>query len=265
MAWIQGRLRVDFEGYGREIAFDHRQGDPQKPALLWLNGYRSNKSGEKVVHLKAWADANNYEMLAFDNSGLGESGGTFPEGRLGQWLEEAFEVVQMIENTKREVIIAGSSMGGWITLLLVNLLRERNSDITPVGLMLMAPAVDYTENIVMTRLNDEQKNDLATKGVVRLPSIYEADGYPIYAAYLEEAKQHLYFPLKMGVDLPMTIVHGTDDAAIPFSWGEKLYRECGRDDSVLVPVEGGDHRLSKPENLVVMIDALEALIARING
>lgn len=253
------RLSLDNTPYQRTIAVTHIKGSPAKPSLLWLNGYRSNQESEKVKSLRAWAKENNYEMFSFDYSGLGVSEGDFAKGNLTVWLEEAIAVAHLVTNKKKEIIIMGSSMGGWLSLLLERYLRKEGI-IAPIGLLLVAPAVDYTEHILLKRLTLKENKTLMEKGHIVLPSIYE-EGYIIYRHYLEDAKKHCYLPLKETFQCPVTIVHGTKDEAIPFTWGEKLYQTCRRDDTQFFAVEGGDHRLSSPEDLVVIKNALQDFLA----
>lgn len=249
---------TDKQTYQRTIAITHIKGDPLKPSLLWLNGYRSNQQSEKVKYLRKWAEKNGHEMFSFDYSGLGESGGDFARGNLTLWLEEAVAVARLITNKKKEIIIAGSSMGGWLALLLEKRLREEGS-IAPKGLLLIAPAVDYTEHILLNRLTSKEKKTLRERGYIVLPSPYE-ESYIVYWHYLEDAKKHCYLPLKEIFQCPVTIVHGTEDEAIPFSWGERFYRVCRREDTRFIAVEGGDHRLSAHKDLVVLEKALKELI-----
>src|SRR5262245_7450033 len=160
---------------GRSIVVRERKG--ANPGLFWLGGFKSDMKGTKAEALDHWAASVGRACVRFDYSGHGESGGKFTEGTIGRWLEESLAVYLRFAQGPQVVI--GSSMGGWLALLLARALCERKHTVPIVGMVLIAPAVDFTEELMWQQFSDAIKREIEKKGVWMRPSRYDEEPYPI--------------------------------------------------------------------------------------
>jgi pimeloyl-ACP methyl ester carboxylesterase len=160
-----------------------------KPGLFWLGGFKSDMKGTKAEALDAWAGAQGRACLRFDYSGHGESSGDFTQGALGQWLEESVAVFTKF--AKAPQVVIGSSMGGWLALLLARELRKRKGGATIAGMVLIAPAVDFTEELMWQQFPDATKREIETKGFWLRPSAYGEQPYPITKKLIEDGRKYL--------------------------------------------------------------------------
>src|SRR6185437_16003807 len=180
-------IEVGSGGGMRRIAVRARPGT--SPGLVWLGGFKSDMAGTKALALDAWAAERGRGCVRFDYSGHGESGGEFTDGTIGRWLEESVAVFDSFCEGPQVVI--GSSMGGWMALLLARAIAQRvHSRATLAGLVLIAPAPDFTEELMWKGFSAEAKHEIETKGVWLRPSAY-GDPYPITRALIEEGRNHL--------------------------------------------------------------------------
>ena len=161
-------LMVESRGYNREIAYHHIIG--KKPTLVWLGGYRSDMMGTKAEAIDQWARTNNYGSLRLEYSGHGQSGGEFTKGTISLWLEESLAVFDALKIKK--AILVGSSMGGWIALRMAQELYKQKQSERLHGMLLLAPAPDFTHELMMPHLSDEHKHQLETKGYMEEASEY---------------------------------------------------------------------------------------------
>ena len=223
------------------------------PSLFWLGGFKSDMKGTKAVALDAWAQSQGRGCLRFDYSGHGESSGDFKDGTIGQWLEESVEVYTKFAQGPQ--VIIGSSMGGWLALLLARALRGRNGVAPIAGMVLIAPAVDFTEELMWEQFSDAIKREIEDKGAWMRPSEYSEASYPITKTLIEEGRNHLLMGGLIETGCPVHILQGVQDPDVPWRHAQELVSHFARDDVVLTLIKDGDHRLSRPEDIERMIAA----------
>jgi len=235
------------------------KGQNKGPGLVWLGGFKSDMKGTKAEALDRWADEKGRACLRFDYSGHGESGGDFRDGTIGRWLEESLAVY--MEFAKGPQVLVGSSMGGWIALLLGARIRELKGpapqNTSLAGMVLIAPAVDFTEELMWKQFSPEMKRDIETKGEWIRPSEYSAEGYPITRALIEDGRKHLMLGGLIEPGCPVHILQGVQDPDVPWRHAVELVSRFSRDDVVLTLIKDGDHRLSRPEDIARLIAAVE--------
>jgi pimeloyl-ACP methyl ester carboxylesterase len=238
----------------RPIAVRQRPGGA--PGLFWLGGFKSDMRGTKAQALDAWAQQQGRALTRFDYSGHGQSGGSFADGTIGCWLAESLAVFETCCTGPHVVI--GSSMGGWMALLLVRELARRAA---PAGasiaaLVLIAPAVDFTEALMWRRFSPEIKRQIETKGSWERPSAYGEEPYPITRGLIEEGRHHLLLGGMIETGCPVRILQGVQDPDVPWQHAVDLTARLAQDDVVLTLVKDGDHRLSRPEDIERLLAAV---------
>jgi pimeloyl-ACP methyl ester carboxylesterase len=237
----------------RKIAVRERAG--AIPGLFWLSGFKSDMKGIKAEALDAWADQQGRAMVRFDYSGHGESGGAFTDGTIGRWLEESLAVFDAC--CRGPQIIIGSSMGGWLALLMSRALAQRPVlNATIAGLVLIAPAVDFTEELMWKQFPPDIKRAIEEKGGWTRPSAYADEPYLITRALIEEGRNHLLLGGMIEPGCPVRILQGVKDPDVPWQHAVELTARFARDDVVLTLVKDGDHRLSRPEDIERLIAAV---------
>jgi pimeloyl-ACP methyl ester carboxylesterase len=237
----------------RSIAVRLRPG--AAPGLFWLGGFRSDMQGIKAQALDAWGARNGRAVVRFDYSGHGESGGDFADGTIGRWLEEGLAVFDA--HCDGPQVVIGSSMGGWLALLLAReVARRESAAATIAGLVLIAPAIDFTEELMWKRFSPEARRDIEEKGVWARPSQYSAESYPITRKLIEEGRNHLLLGGMIETGCPVRILQGVQDPDVPWQHAVELTSRFARDDVVLTLVKDGDHRLSRPEDIERLIAAV---------
>jgi pimeloyl-ACP methyl ester carboxylesterase len=237
---------------GRRIAVRARTG--AAPGLFWLGGFNSDMKGTKALALDAWAAGQGRACVRFDYSGHGESGGAFIDGTIGRWLEESVAVFERF-CTGPQVAI-GSSMGGWMALLLARELAKcPGGRASLAGLVLIAPAPDFTEQLMWNGFSPEVKQEIETTGVWLRPSQY-GEPYPITRALIEEGRNHLLLGRAIDVGCPVRILQGAQDPDVPWQHAFALAHRLPADDVVLTMIQDGDHRLSRPQDIARMIAAV---------
>jgi pimeloyl-ACP methyl ester carboxylesterase len=225
------------------------------PGLFWLGGFKSDMQGTKAVALDDWAGENGRGCIRFDYSGHGESGGDFTAGTIGRWLEESAAVFEGF--AKGPQVLIGSSMGGWLALLLSREIKRRGAGAVSVaGLVLIAPAVDFTEELMWKRFSPEVKRQIETEGSWQRPSRYSEAAYPITRGLIEEGRKHLLLGGLIEPGCPVRILQGVKDPDVPWQHAVELSSRLARDDVVLTLVKDGDHRLSRPEDIERLIAAV---------
>jgi pimeloyl-ACP methyl ester carboxylesterase len=237
----------------RSIAARVRAG--AAPGLLWLGGFKSDMQGSKAQALDRWAEDRGRAMVRFDYSGHGESGGTFAEGTIGRWLEESLAVFGSL--CRGPQVVIGSSMGGWLALLLVRELARRGQPAAVAGLVLIAPAVDFTEELMWKRFPPEIRRQIEETGSWSRPSAYSAEPYPITRDLIEEGRHHLLLGGMIETGCPVRILQGVADPDVPWQHAVELTSRLARDDVVLTLVKDGDHRLSRAEDIERLIAVVE--------
>ncbi len=239
----------------RAIAVRRQNG--AAPGLFWLGGYKSDMAGTKALALADWAARKGRACVRFDYSGHGYSGGAFTDGTIGRWLEEALFVFDAC--CRGPQIAIGSSMGGWLALLLARSLRTRKEapPASLAGLVLIAPAVDFTEELMWKRFTPEIKHELAEKGVWARPSQYSDEPYLVTRQLIEDGRKHLLLGGMIETGCPVRILQGVQDPDVPWQHAKALVARFACDDVVLTLIKDGDHRLSRPEDIERLIRAVE--------
>ncbi len=237
----------------RKIAVRARGG--AEPGLFWLSGFNSDMKGTKAAALDQWAQAHSRACVRFDYSGHGESGGAFVDGTIGRWLEEALAVYDAF--CKGPQIVVGSSMGGWIALLLAReLLRREKTTAKLVGLVLIAPAPDFTEALMWKEFSPAIRRQIEQEGQWLRPSEY-GDPYPITRGLIEDGRKHLLLNGSIEVGCPVRIFQGRQDPDVPWQHAMTLVSHMPSDDVVLTMIQDGDHRLSRPQDIARILAAVE--------
>ena len=246
------------EGGKRRIAYRLADAAGSGPALLWLPGFLSDMASTKVLALAEWARGQGVPMLRFDYSGHGQSGGNLLEASIGDWLEEASATLDLL-GANRRVILVGSSMGGWIALLLARRLARKDSLGRLAGLVLIAPAWDMTERLMWHRLAPEMKATIEREGVYFEPSLY-GQTYPITKHLIEEGRSHLLGEGLLDLDLPVRILQGMCDPEVAWGHALDLVDLLCCDDVELTLIKDGDHRLSREQDLRRLEATVAALV-----
>jgi len=252
------RITVGTGAAAREIAVLREDGTPGRCGVLWLSGFKSDMAGTKAEELAAWARASERAVTRLDYSGHGLSGGDFEDGTISAWAEEALAVHRAF--CKEPTIVVGSSMGGWIALLLARALKRaaRPDDAPLAGMVLIAPAPDFTEELMWKHeFTDEIRDTIMTEGRYERPSDYDDSPYVITRKLIEDGRDNLLLGGAIETGCPVTILQGQRDDAVPWQHAVRLMECLALDDVVLTLVKDGDHRLSRPEDIARLIAAVE--------
>ena len=233
-----------------------------KCGFLWLGGYMSDMRGGKATALAHLAQARGRSAVRFDYSGHGASTGALAEGTIGKWLDEAEMVLRQVARGRR--ILVGSSMGGWIALLLYRrLLQEAPEEAARIrGLVLLAPATDMTEELMWKEFPPEAREELMARGRIEIPSRYGDAPYVITKELIEEGRKHLIFPEGMEVKCPVRILQGDADPDVPWRHALKTHKVLRGEDITCTLIKGGDHRLSDANAIMLLGETVEALAVR---
>lgn len=248
---------IFFDVEGTAIAVRLQRG--AQPGVVWLGGYKSDMRGTKAEALAGWAANRGGAFLRHDYSGHGESAGAFKDGIISKWLGQSLAVFRNYSEG-RQVLVA-SSMGAWIALRMVQELRKAG-DHRVAGLVLLAPAPDFTAELVEPVLNDAQRKDLGEKGYFEEPSDYSQEPYIYTRALIEDGRANLVMTGPIDTHCPVHILQGLADADVPPSHVLKLASLMPADDVTLSLVPDGDHRPSRPQDLDLLISAVEAMVER---
>jgi pimeloyl-ACP methyl ester carboxylesterase len=239
---------------GRRIAYHLTNGTG--PAVVFLGGFKSDMGGTKAVYLEAWAKAQGRAFLRFDYSGHGESSGAFTEGSIGEWAADAMEVIATL--TQGPQVLVGSSMGGWMALLVARAMPERVA-----GLVGIAAAPDFTEDSMWAGFDDAQRAALAQDGQIELPSEYADSPYVITEKLIRDGRAHLVLRDPLTLPFPTRFLQGTADEDVDVSVALRLLEHAQGDDMRLTLVKGADHRFSNPEQLNLIVKTIEKVLARV--
>jgi len=247
-------LEIGVGSERRAIAIREHGG--ARPGLFWLSGYKSDMNGTKAAALAQWAEQAGRAMVRFDYSGHGASGGVFTEGTIGRWLDEALAVFEAC--CRGPQILIGSSMGGWLALLMIRALRQLQpvNPASVAGLVLIAPAVDFTEELMWKRFPPAIKRELEENGFWARPSDYSPEPYLVTRRLIEEGRNHLLLGGMIETGCPVRILQGVEDPDVPWQHAVELVSRLASDDVVLTLVKDGDHRLSRPEDIERLIRAV---------
>lgn len=231
------------------------------PGIVWLGGYRSDMLGSKAVTLDEWAAQTGHAALRFDYSGHGESGGDFNDGTISRWLEESLAVYR--HYAKGPQILIGSSMGAWITLRMAQELIKSGEG--PAGIVLIAPAPDFTQRLIEPKLTEAQKTALIENGYFEEPSEYTPNPFVYTRGLIEDGRNNLVLNGIIETQCPVHILQGMQDEDVPYSHAMTLVEHLPVDDVTLTLIRDGDHRLSRPQDLDLLIRTVSALAERIRA
>jgi pimeloyl-ACP methyl ester carboxylesterase len=250
-------LTIESPAPARTIAVRAREGKSEAvgPGLFWLGGFKSDMKGTKAEALDRWAGQAGRACVRFDYSGHGESGGDFKDGTIGRWLEETIAVYAQFAQGPQ--VVVGSSMGGWLALLLAQALRQRKGAAPIAGMVLIAPAVDFTEELMWKNFSPATRREIEENGVWMRPSEYSEGPYPITKGLIEDGRRHLLLGGLIETGCPVHILQGVQDPDVPWRHAEGLVTRFARDDVVLTFIKDGDHRLSRPEDIERLIAAVK--------
>jgi pimeloyl-ACP methyl ester carboxylesterase len=254
-------LTVGEGAAAREIAYIARPAgsDTTGPTLVWLSGYRSNMSGSKAVELDRMAEETGLACIRLDYSGHGLSGGEFRDGTISRWLEEAMAVVQHLKPER--IIVVGSSMGGWIALRLAQELAAKSGAPKLQGMVLIAPAPDFTEVLIEPHLTEKEKASLAERGFFEEHSEYSPEPNIYTRALIEDGRDNRVLTGMIETGCPVHILQGMKDPDVPYTHAMTLIEHLPADDVVLTFIRDGDHRLSRPQDIERMLAAVKSFVS----
>ena len=243
----------------RPIAYRRREPAPAvSPGLVWLGGFKSDMESTKAQAIDDWAREHGRAFLRFDYSGHGASGGQFEDGTVSRWLEESLAVFRAL--TEGPQILVGSSMGGYLALLLARQLEPTRELDRLAGMVLIAPAVDFTEALIWERASKAARRTMMEKGRWKATSAYSAEPYVYTRALIEDGRKHLLLGGIVRSHCPTRILQGMRDADVPFRHALNLIEHMADESVTLTLVRDGEHRLSRPEDLALLLQAIEALV-----
>ena len=237
--------------YDRRIAY--HQIDGAGPGVVFLGGFKSDMEGTKAQHLQEWAESNGRAFLRFDYTGHGQSSGDFVDGCIGDWASDAMEAITQL--TDGPQILVGSSMGGWISLLVCRAMPEKVS-----GLVGIAAAPDFTEDSMWAGFDDNQRHMINENGQLDLPSEYSDEPYIITKKLIEDGRNQLVLRTPLPLPFPVRFLQGTADADVDLSVALKLLDHASGDNVRLTLLKGANHSFSSPECL----EMIEAAIVEVS-
>ena len=220
------------------------------PGLIFLGGFKSDMSGTKALWLHDWAKRHGRAFIRFDYRGHGRSSARFQDGCIGDWADDAAQVLTRLTNGPQ--ILIGSSMGGWIALLLARRFPERIA-----GLIGIAAAPDFTEDGIAARLTDAQRALMQADGQIAVPSQYDDEPYVLTRHLIEEGRNHLVLRSPLTLTCPVRLLHGTADPDVEPSVSQRLLDHIDCADARLTLIKDGDHRLSDPGALDLLGRTIE--------
>ena len=227
------------------------------PMLVWLCGFHSDMGGTKAAALHRWADGAGRAFLRFDYSGHGLSKGRFEDGAIGQWAAQSLAVVRQLSQGPQ--ILVGSSMGAWIALLVARALAGGGEEDRIAGMVLIAPAVDFTEKLMWARLPPEIRRQIEVDGLWHRSSAYSDTPYPITRALIEDGRANCLLDAPVRSYGPVHILQGMADSDVPWQHAMRLVECLASDPVVLTLVKGAGHRLSGPDDIARLIAAIDGL------
>ena len=256
------------------LAYNKLEG--KSPTIVFLSGFKSDMEGTKAIFLESICREIGQGFIRFDYSGHGKSGGKFEDGNIGQWKDDALQIID--ELTEGELVLVGSSMGGWL-MLLAALARPQLVN----ALLGIAAAPDFTEELIWQKFSTAEQEKLMREGKVMIANCYDdQEPYPITKNLIEEARPHLLLskvipaeergsassllgsPLRAGmtidINCPVTLIHGMNDEDVPYQTSIRLAEKLKNQDVKIQLVKNGDHRMSAPENLELLRAELLAIL-----
>ncbi len=248
-------LDVGSGGQARRIAYRATEGTGIP--VVWLGGFKSDMASTKAIAINDWCKAHGRPMVRMDYAGHGESSGDFRDGTFSIWAEDAVAVLTQV--VMQPAIIVGSSMGGWIAVLIAKRLMEQDKSGKIAGLVLIAPACDFTETLMWPQFPDAVKTQIMEQGVFNLPSAYLPDPTPITRALIEDGRKNCVFGKTFRVGCPVHILQGMQDPDVPFTHALTLVEHLPLDPVVVTMISDGNHRLSRAQDIERLIAAVAGM------
>lgn len=225
---------------GEKIAYKMNEG--HGPAIIWCGGLKSDMGGSKAVHLHDWAMRREQTFIRFDYFGHGQSSGNFTDGTISRWAKDVSFVRDKLAD--EPVILIGSSMGGWASMLSA-IWHPQNLK----GLVLINPAPDFTEKLTAAKWTEEQIKQLEDDGVVYEPSGYD-EPYAYSKTLMDDGRAHQILDATIPISCPIRILQGVDDPIVPWQHSHLILDNVTSQDVTYNLIKGGDHSLSRPQDLI---------------
>jgi len=232
----------------------HAKTEGRAPTVVFLGGFRSDMTGTKAIALEDWAHRTGRAYLRFDYFGHGQSSGRFEDGTIGRWLDDSLAVIDGL--TTGPLVLVGSSMGGWLALLVALARPERLA-----GLVLIAAAPDFTERMLLHGLSPEDRATLQREGRLVRPSQYSSEPSVFTWRLIEEGRDHLVLDKPLVLPCPVRLLHGQSDPDVPWEYSLQIAQHLEAPEVITTLVKGGDHRLSTPADIARMIATAEELLS----
>jgi len=246
----EGSVRYLPRPDGNVVAYASSAG--RAPTVVFLGGFRSDMTGTKAMALEAWAQRSGHAFLRFDYLGHGQSSGRFEDGTIGRWLDDSLAAIDTL--TTGRLVLVGSSMGGWLSLLAGRARPERLA-----GLVLIAAAPDFTERLLLAGLSPEDRALLERDGRLERASQYSPEPSVFTWKLIEEGRRHLVLDKPLALPCPVRLLHGQSDPDVPWEYSLQIARHLEAPDVVTTFVKGGDHRLSSPSDIARLVATVEEL------
>lgn len=237
---------------GNYLAYARTPG--KSPTVVFLGGFRSDMTGTKAVALEAWAEKRGQAFLRFDYLGHGQSSGRFEDGTIGRWKDDSLAAIDAL--TEGKLVLVGSSMGGWLSLLTAQARPERLA-----GLVLIAAAPDFTERMLLGGLSAEDRAALQRDGRLERPSQYSPEPSVFTWKLIEEGRNHLLLDKPLKLPCPVRLLHGQSDPDVPWEYSLQIARHLDAPEVISTFVKGGDHRLSTAADIARLIATVEELLS----
>lgn len=245
-----GRVERLQRGDGNHVAYATTAG--RAPTVVFLGGFRSDMTGTKAMALEAWAEKTGRAFLRFDCLGHGQSSGRLEDGTIGRWLDDSLAAIDQL--TTGKLVLVGSSMGGWLSLLAARARPERLA-----GLVLIAAAPDFTERMLLKELSSEDRAKLKRDGRLEKPSQYSPEPSVFTWKLIEEGRNHLLLDKPLSLPCPVRLLHGQSDPDVPWQYSLQIAEHLDAPEVITTFVKGGDHRLSTPADIARLIATVSEL------
>jgi pimeloyl-ACP methyl ester carboxylesterase len=231
--------------------------EPKKYGIIFLGGFKSDMNGTKAQAIAEYAEKNDYDFIRFDYFGHGNSSGEFIDGTIGLWLQNTLKIIDELTKDQPQILI-GSSMGGWIMLLAALARPERIA-----GLIGLAAAPDFTEELIWDYLSKEQKETLTTEKQIHFRNEFCEDAYEISYDLINEARQHILLSKEIKLNIPVRLIHGMDDKDVPFQTAIRLAEALTSKDIEIQLLKASGHRLSSTEELGIIYQTISLIFGKL--
>ncbi len=240
----------------RSLAYHFSPG--KAPCVMFFGGFKSDMSGTKAMALENHCRVRGQAFVRFDYSGHGASSGTFEDGCIGDWSADGVAMLDHVMASEQHdrFVLVGSSMGGWI-MLLVALQRKA----VVAGLLGIAAAPDFTEDLMRAGLSEQQNRELERHGRIEMPNDYDDEPYIITKKLLDDGRKHLLLRREVELDIPVRLIQGMADGDVPWHTSPNLANQLRSDNVTVQLVKNGGHSLSEPDDLARLLKTLDNLMA----